>query len=174
MAGGAAVTSTGSATVTLNGTGGAGTDDNYGVYLNGAGITSATGAIFITGQGAGSSSFNYGILMNNSAAVTSTGSANITLDGRGAGAAQGIVTFGGSNTIGGASDTGNITLIADTATGADSLSLANLTIQSTGNLLLQPLNAVTSIGLAGGAGIFNLDATELGFIQNGFANLTIG
>ncbi|MDP1613549.1 MAG: YDG domain-containing protein, partial [Sulfuritalea sp.] len=176
MSSAAAVTSTGTATITIDGTGGAGTDDNYGVYLTDldTNISSANGAISIAGQGAGSGTNNYGIALEYDAAITSTGSANITLDGRGAGTAQGIYTNIGTNIIGGAADTGNITLIADSASGADSLSLANLILQSTGNLLLQPLNAATTIGLAGGAGAFNLDAAELGFIQDGFANLTIG
>ncbi|MBI3377102.1 MAG: putative Ig domain-containing protein [Nitrospirae bacterium] len=173
---GGSVIQTTSGNITLTGTGGAGTGTNRGVYLSGANtkVTSATGAISITGTGAGLGAGNYGILIDNGAAVTSTGSANITLDGRGAGAAQGIYTAGLNNTIGGATSTGNITLIARTATGADSIFLSGLTIQGTGNLLLEPLNPATTIGLAGGAGTFNLSAAELGYIQNGFANITIG
>jgi len=178
MDGGAAVASTDTAAITLNGTGGAGTDDNYGVYLSGAGtnITSSNGAISIAGQGAGSGQGNYGIFMDGGAAVTSTDTATITLDGRGAGDAEGIYTstFDANNTIGGAASNGNITLIADTATGADSLFLSGLEISGTGNLVLQPLNATTTIGLAGGAGTFNLDATELSTILSGFASITIG
>ncbi len=180
-----AVVSSGSGPITINGTGSAGQDWNIGVVLGGAGtkVSSVTGAIAVTGQGgAGSAGNNFGIHVNNGAGVESTGSATITLDGRGAGGDAGILTthigagnFNGSNvTIGGASSTGNITLTSDTASGADSISLADLAISGTGNLYLQPRNAATDIGIAGGAGTFNLSAAELDTIQSGFASITIG
>ncbi|NJK35909.1 MAG: hypothetical protein HC919_13760 [Oscillatoriales cyanobacterium SM2_2_1] len=45
----------------------------------------------------------------------------------------------------------------------------------TGNLVLQPVNPATTIGLGDGApGTFNLDAAELATIGNGFNSLTFG
>ncbi|MFN7755290.1 MAG: beta strand repeat-containing protein [Holosporales bacterium] len=48
------------------------------------------------------------------------------------------------------------------------------TISGTGLLNLRPLTATTTIGLGGGGGTFNLTTTELGYIQPGFAGVTIG
>src|SRR5262249_22732115 len=84
--GGGQVTSTGSAAITLDGTGGSGTDSNRGVNVEGAGslVTSATGDIQITGQGGqGTGTFNFGVTVVFGGQVTSTGSAAITLDGTG-------------------------------------------------------------------------------------------
>ena len=184
--GGTAIQTT-SGNITINGRGGepsSSSEYNIGVFLNNAIVSSATGAISITGQGTAISGYDsYGIRLANGAGVTSTGSASITLDGRGTGddgggtaAYAGIytATSGASNTIGGASSTGTITLTANTATGADSISLSGLTIQGSGNLVLQPLNTSTTIGIAGGAGTFNLSNAELALIQSGFNSITIG
>ena len=63
------------------------------------------------------------------------------------------------SSIGNSAQTGAITLKANTNTGADSIYLdPNASLTGTGNLYLQPMNPATTIGLAGGAGTFNLDA----------------
>ncbi|RLG19584.1 hypothetical protein DRN74_06610, partial [Candidatus Micrarchaeota archaeon] len=65
------------------------------------------------------------------------------------------------------SGTGDITLTADgIALGAN--------ISGSGDLLLQPSTTTTSIGIGGGAGTFNLDDTEIGYLQDGFSSITIG
>lgn len=72
-------------------------------------------------------------------------------------------------TVAGAQNMGanNLTL----ATGAIAL---NAALTGTGQLTLQPGAAVTTIGLAGGAGTFALDTTELNNIVNGWSQINIG
>ncbi|HEY8034633.1 MAG TPA: filamentous hemagglutinin N-terminal domain-containing protein [Methylobacter sp.] len=165
----------GSGDLTLNGTGGNGTNINEGVYLEQTDLTTANGALSITGTGQGSGTDNYGIKTLN--VTLDSGSGAITFDGLGAGAAAGL-SFNSGTVIGAATgQTGDITLIADTATGSDSIIMTGATapkIQSGGTLTLKPLNNATTIGLAGGTGTFNLSATELGYIQNSFSNIIIG
>lgn len=77
---------TNAATITINGTGGSGTSDNYGVRLNNASVTSADGDILLTGQGgAGAGISNIGVFIDNSGLVSSTGTgpdaATITING---------------------------------------------------------------------------------------------
>ncbi|MBI5659010.1 MAG: filamentous hemagglutinin N-terminal domain-containing protein [Nitrosomonadales bacterium] len=78
----AAITATGNGTITLNGTGGAGTNYNSGVTLGTySTVSSVNGAISFTGQGAGSGADNFGLYLHNGATVTATGTGAITLDG---------------------------------------------------------------------------------------------
>jgi len=61
--------------ITLDGTGGDGTSDNYGVYIKQAGteITTVDGDITITGTGgAGTANQNYGVFLE-TATIASTG-----------------------------------------------------------------------------------------------------
>jgi len=129
--------------------------------------------ILIKGQGGGNGAGtnNYGIILTGSsgAVVTASGSASITLDGRGKGGAAGV----NSNRINGSLAGGNVTLFADTDSGTDSIILTG-PISGTGNLYLQPRTAATTVGIAGGAGTFNLSSAELDTIQSGFAGITIG
>jgi len=165
-----------SGAIVINGTGGTGTPgSNYGVNLSGSlgSITSSSGSIAVNGTGGAPGTNNYGIYMWSGADIFSTGSATISLTGTGKGTGAGIMTNSG-HTIGGPSATGNITLTADTISGTDSIDLTGATVQSTGNLYLQPLVANTDIGIAGGAGEFNLNTTDLNAIQNGFSNIYIG
>ena len=78
------------ATITLIGTGGDGSSDNYGTYINGAGtkVSSVDGDIIITGDGGnGTSNRNYGINVSAGAEINSTGTtsdaATVTLNGAG-------------------------------------------------------------------------------------------
>ena len=80
------------ATITINGTGGDGTDQNHGVLVRGSGATvrSAAGNISVTGQGGGNGTdaFNVGVYVDSGGLITSTGSAKtdaatITIDGTG-------------------------------------------------------------------------------------------
>jgi hypothetical protein len=68
--------------------------------------------------------------------------------------------------------TGDISFAAGGATQDISIN-SSVTVQSTGNLFLKPVNPATTIGLGNGAGTFNLTSSELGSIS-GFANVTIG
>ena len=99
--------------------------------------------------------------------MTSTGTAPITLSGQGAGDNAGIESLV-NLLVGGPTAAGDITVLAtNTSKTGDSIKLTGVTIEGTGQLILAPLAAADSIGLAGGGGLFNLDTTELGFIQNG-------
>jgi filamentous hemagglutinin family protein len=77
--------------------------------------------------------------------------------------------------------TGNANLqIAGAQTmGGNALTLSSRTIDiaanltGTGALTLTP-DASTTVGLAGGAGGYNLSTAELNFIQNGFSGITVG
>jgi filamentous hemagglutinin family protein len=167
-----------SGNVAVTGTGGAGTNNNYGAYLTGtrARVESGSGDVAVTGQGAGTGNNNYGVRLNTSAQVTSSGpgTGNIALTGTGAGTAPGLITTGSGTLIGAAGHSGDITVSADTATGADSIVLANTAVRGTGQLNLQPIDPASAVGVAGGAGEFNLSTTELGYVQNGFDSVTIG
>jgi hypothetical protein len=106
---GAAVSSTGTGasagTITLNGSGGEGTNNNYGLALtNSAAISSVDAAIALTGQGGnGTGNANHGIYVNN-ATVSATGIATITANGTGGGTGtsrnnNGVFLFSGSWTV---------------------------------------------------------------------------
>ena len=79
IGGGSDVTSTGSATITINGTAD-NVDANDGVEVSEAGtlITSVNGSISITGSTIGDDPTDQGVRIENGAAVTSTGTATIT------------------------------------------------------------------------------------------------
>ncbi len=82
---------TDAATITIDGTGGDGTNDNYGVYVvdSGSRISSVAGDIRVTGQGGnGTASWNVGVYWHDGGVVESTGTskvdaATITIDGTG-------------------------------------------------------------------------------------------
>ena len=163
----------------LTGTGGSGSDYNRGIFaveynstLGGTQLTS-TGNMTLTGTGGSSAtaSNNHGIALN--AAALSSGAGTMTLSGYSQ-LAYGLSINTGSS-IGNNKQSGAITLKADSTTGADSIFLASgATLTGTGNLYLLPVNTATTIGLAGGTGLFNLDTTELATFVNGFSNITIG
>jgi filamentous hemagglutinin family protein len=166
---GTAVSTTGAGTITIVGTGGgsAAGGSNYGITVYNSSVISAVdGAISLTGTGGASTGgTNDGIFMLTSGTVQSTGSGAITLTGiAGGGASTGISTSTGSNVIGGGSAAGNITLNADT------LSIANLAIQTAGNVTIAPNAAATTIGVAGAAGTLQVTSGILDAIS---ANTTI-
>lgn len=112
------ITTTGS--VTVDGTGGAGTDSNVGVTLQSIGdaIRTQTGTVNVTGRGgAGTTNFNDGIVITNLTNISSTGAASagdITLTGiggAGLGNSRGIYLPSGTiNSV-----TGDIELIGTVA-----------------------------------------------------------
>ncbi len=87
------------AAIFLNGTGGAGAGNNYGIHIQGMGdgattapvaetrITTINGALSLTGNGGNTGSDNYGIFIEDEAILTSTGTGanagTITLNGTG-------------------------------------------------------------------------------------------
>ena len=88
LEGGGKVTSTGSATVSVTGDGGAAaTACNVGVILSGRGsdITSTGGTITINGDGGGSAYLNQGVRLESNAAIEATNSSAINITGNGSG-----------------------------------------------------------------------------------------
>ncbi len=169
------VTTTGTGTITVVGAGGGGSGNsgsNYGTYLSGSTITAVNGAISVTGTGggAGTGTNNYGVYLLSTSGITSTGSGAITVTGvRGGGATAsnyGLTTLTGTNTLGGGSATGDVTLSADT------VSIANHAVTTTGGVSIKPYTASGTIGVAGATGTLAVTTGILGAIT---ANtLTIG
>ncbi|HEY0968809.1 MAG TPA: MBG domain-containing protein [Opitutaceae bacterium] len=170
---------TGAGNLTITGTGGTGINYNIGVN-NLAGTirlgSGATGTMSVTGTGGSASGTgNWGVLIENSAVYESLGAGGIVFSGTGGTGADNIgirLTGGASNRVGSSTMTGSITLNADTIDLAGS---GTVTVQSSGALLLQPLNTATTIGVGDGAtGTFNLGTTEISRLQDGFSRITIG
>ncbi len=157
----------GNGTVTIVGQGGAGTSGNRGVYLTGANTRATTqnGALLVTGTGAGTGT-GYGIDLSISSALSSTGSGAITLNARGGAGADGYFSSGAAPNIGGVSHTGNTVINTNSATWAASI------IRTTGNVTFSPLDAATTVGVAGGAGTLGVTAAVLGTTTAG--SITIG
>lgn len=125
------------------------------------GTVDAAGALTVTAGGATTLTGN----------VAGTG---VTFNGAGAGA----VALGGNSVVN--ARTGNITMGA-MAGGANNLTLVGDAVAlsgnwtGTGNYVLQPFTASTTVGIAGGAGTFNLTSAEMANIGNAAASqVTIG
>lgn len=165
-------------TITMNGTGGMGTDDNVGIFCSPPSQTlkGVDGDIFLTGTGQGTGQGNHGILISG-AGIQSTGNtvdgAQITLTGQGSltGTNNNIGIIGGPvvSVIGDISLTGT-----GGGTGTGNHGIAATTIQSTGmapgaasiTLIGQGSLSGTdgNIGIAGGSinslfGDIDLDGT---------------
>lgn len=166
-------------TVNVTGTGGNGVATNDGVSMNGtaARIVNTSGNINVAGTGQGSGANNRGIVLVNGAQITTSAASAGAIDirGVGAGTAAGVVTGAGANLLGAANHSGPITVTSHSASGTDSIQVSATTnVSGTGVVTLQPRDASTTIGLAGGTGVFNLTAAELARIQNGFSDIVIG
>jgi hypothetical protein len=167
---GSQLASIGTATITINSTGNGTGGSGYGTIIDSATVNAVTGNITIIGTGAGVGAADYGIQLSNSGIVSSTGTATITLTGIGGNGATDIFTTAGANKLGGASDTGNITLIAN------SLSLTNFTAQtttSTGNVFIRPRTVGTTVGVGAGTGTLSVNDATLSLFTYG-GTLTIG
>ena len=102
--------------------------------------------------------------------VTSTGSGaiNITgISGTGGSNNYGIVTDSSSRSIGGSSYSGNLTLQADTVSFGTGTS-----IQTTGNILIEPYTTTTAVNVNNGASGLALTTAYLGYLSGG--SYTIG
>ncbi|MBX9861064.1 MAG: filamentous hemagglutinin N-terminal domain-containing protein [Sphingomonas sp.] len=157
------ITSAGGA-ISLRGTGGTGVSNAGGVLLESP-ISSGTGPITITGTG-GTGNSAHGI---ETLSTISTTTGAITLTGfAGIGSVQQAEGLKLSQAV--SSTSGAITFNANRVQ-----LLISGNISSAGALSIQPTTASATIGIGDGAsGTLNLDATELGFLQNGFSSITIG
>lgn len=79
------ITATGSGGIVINGTGGAGINQDVGIVFSGSQTVVETGSanIQVTGQGNGSGEFNSGICLDSGAVMKSVGAGNITVNGTG-------------------------------------------------------------------------------------------
>ena len=172
---------TGSGNITLNGTGntfgfqfqnytfsvvdgilsatGTGTAGGTGMYLAGNTLQ-ATGTGTVTLQGSGASSMD---IYGSDTITSASGPINLI-------APSGSIVTYTNNAIGGASTSGTITLTTN------AWSLVNTsTIQTSGNLIILPYSANTTVGVGTGAGTLSITDTELGYMNlGGVSSLTIG
>jgi len=144
---------------------------DYGVALNynayKAILATGGGDISITGVAGG----NYGLFISNTDILASSGT--ITLDGGSFGITEAGAIPGSS--IGSKAGTSITSSVSDINIIGDVINLGSATLlQSTGALIIKESTANTTLGLAGGAGTLNLDATELDSIQDGFSSITFG
>ncbi|MCK9389018.1 MAG: filamentous hemagglutinin N-terminal domain-containing protein, partial [Sulfuritalea sp.] len=147
------------------------------VALTGASsFKSTSGSIVLDGTNLSGAGYAPGVSIMDGSSVESLGSATISITARSSNAGWGSISNRGTpgSFIGGAFATGAITLTADNSAGSNAIDLTNLTVQTTGAVTLQPLYPTTTIGVAGGAGSFNLSTATLNAIQPGFASFTIG
>jgi len=159
-----AITATGSGDVTITGSSIGSSTGCDGVTLNSSTIATQNGTLIIDGRFGGTS--GSGIeLFTNASFTTTTGNMFMT------GIGDAVIMFGLDMTAASASITstsGNISITTDTI-------LMPGTISSSGNLIIQPFTASTTIGLGVGAvGTLNLDSTELGNLTDGFSSITFG
>jgi hypothetical protein len=173
----ALIQSTGTATITMNGTyagagagGGGAYSENTGIILymgSAPGISTINGAVTLTGSSNGTNAAtDHGIEIVDNSSIVSTGSATITLDGT-ATNGFGIATYTGANVIGDASNTGDITLRAD------KMSLADLTLTNTGNIYLQQKTTAATMDIATAATSHIIAATVFSGMTTS-SNLYIG
>ncbi len=197
------IESTGAGSITLKGAAVDGSSGpSEGVALFDSTVRSNTGNVMLEGTGGGDmlTAFSSGVLLSNSVAE-STGSGNISINGHGgngsnahgvelnlsslqttggnidifaqSGAEAGSVGLAtsGMSSIGSSTMTGNITVQADSI---DLLTGAN--IQSSGNLVIKPVDPVSDINIGLGASDsgLQLSANEIGAFTDGFSSITIG
>ncbi|MGB0371820.1 MAG: filamentous hemagglutinin N-terminal domain-containing protein [Opitutales bacterium] len=177
--GGSTINLTGTATLSIDGTGSQQVNDdrNYGIYLygTGTGISVENGDMAITGTG-GVNTESYGIYLGEDISIASTGTGNITLTGTSTAEAGIYSETTAAYTLGGASMSGDITLIANTTSAGDSIVIdSDLTLQTSSNIIFQSGVASDTMGLGDtSTGLFNLDTTELGTIADGAATIIFG
>lgn len=146
----------------------------YGVQIRSTTLDAGGGDIHIAGVGYndginGNDGVYLGGSSNTGVTVTTSGAGAITITGVASNAAgYGIATDTTGYTIGGAADSGNITLAADT------LSLGSGTVvETSGNITFKPYTTSASVGVMGGAGTVQFDSSLLGYLS-GESSLTFG
>ncbi len=153
------------ATITISGTGGTGSSNNYGVEISNssATVTSVDGDIAITGQGGNGNGLNIGVFLNYIGTVSSTGTgasaANITINGT---AGDGTTNNFGVSLAGSTTDVtsiaGDISITGTGGNGTDDAIGVDLdtdaTVQVTDGAL-----AIAGTAVAGNASGVRLDET---------------
>jgi hypothetical protein len=133
-------------------------------HIDSTGVGASAGNISITGTGGAGQASNHGIFLwgnGGDVAITAV-DGDITLTGTAQHAAAfDITTDTGTNVVGGPTDTGDITL------NFDNHSLANVSFETNGDIILQPRSVGTTVGVAGGAGALDLNAALLDLMDAG-------
>lgn len=192
---GSSLVTTDNGSINLHGIGGGtvGSNANIGVYLrNGNTVQTTNGDINIYGRGAAVGIHSRGFALssigvnsittvngyidiqgeaadtsrpalNLNSGIYSTGSGDITLT-----AINSSITTENAFALGGATASGDITLETDLLD-----LVAGTNIQTSGDILVKPRTASTSIGLGGAGGDLNITDAELGYF-NGTGKLIIG
>jgi hypothetical protein len=166
-----AITSTG--TVTIEGYGGTGTGTggaHHGVSVGGPGIT-GNGAVSISGTGGSGGDNNHGVQLSGAAVLSNAGALTVTATAGGGGSSRGLFS-GSADTLGGAGQSGNITVRADRFN-----TPASLSITSTGTATVEPLSGSTSFGSAFNSLRFNFAPTLTGLTlgrAGNTAGITLG
>ncbi len=176
MFNGAVVESTGNAPITIIGTAGTSVDTgaNEGIQISQAGtvVRTVSGAISLTGTGNGGATQNHGVEFLQGAAVTSTGAATISITGVANSTGTGLeASFAPNVSLGGALDSGNINLTAD------SMNFPNANVRTTGTVSINTITANRNITVGGAAGTASptalvIDSAEIAQINA--TNLNIG
>ena len=156
------------------------TNNNYGVEISGNSKltnSNAAGLIDINGIGGGGAGTNrFGVTIAGST-LQATAGGSINVAGVGGGKFAGI-NIAATNPVIGNAATKNITFTASNGGGGDALALAaGSKLLGTGTMTVQGPNATTTMGVGGTASaVFNvqMNTTELGFIQPGFADIVFG
>jgi filamentous hemagglutinin family protein len=166
-----AITSTG--TVTIEGYGGTGTGTggaHHGVSVGGPGIT-GNGAVSISGTGGSGGDNNHGVQLSGATVLSNAGALTVTATAGGGGSSRGLFS-GSADTLGGAGQSGNITVRADRFN-----TPASLSITSTGRATVEPLSGSTSFGSAFNSLRFNFAPTLTGLTlgrAGNTAGITLG
>ncbi len=154
--------STGTGSITVNGTGGTGGSSAFGIEVLGPSISATNGNVSLSGT---SNTSNQGFRIGDGSSLNVTGSGNITLTGNSAG--TGLEILGSAGTIGGGS--GAIAFMTDR------INIEGGTIQSSGALTVKPITAGTTIALGDlSTGTLKLSTTGISRFSDGFSSITIG
>lgn len=164
----AKVQSTGSATITINGTSANGASASHGVAVTAGGrVESANSTITISGVTSGGLAGSSGIFMQDGV-ILATGSGAVALTGGGSGGGLLDISLQSISFLGSSSSTGNLTL-----TGERMSFNSSATLDGAGNLLIQPAFDATTIGI-NDAGTLRLLNGDLAAISDGFNSITFG
>ncbi len=156
------------------------TNNNFGVEISGTSKltnSNTAGLIDINGTGGGGTGTNrFGVTIAGST-VQATGGGSINVTGTGGGKFAGI-NIAATNPVIGNASTKDISFTASNGGGGDALAIAaGSKLLGTGSLTVQGANAAATMGVGGAASAafsLQMNTTELGLIQPGFANLVFG
>ncbi len=161
LSSGAAIASTGTAKITVDGTAISGNGAALGVYVDDHSvITSTNGDILITGQGGTGGSTNIGIGIQGGASVESTGTAKITLNGTGGAgtdSSYGIRIIDQSSMVRSAAGDISVTGVGGTGiAGANTSFNSGVNLQAGGSIISTSTAKINVTG-TGGTGLFNAE-----------------